>query len=171
MRHLPIVLVLLVQTAIVASVPARQVAARISGTPITLRTRPVDPFSLLSGYYVTLAFEAEWPAEELVEKGLESEERVWLTVERAEPAWVAVSVTRNRPPAREGRVSLRARWIGPSLRIEGADRFYIAESRREEVERERLTSREQALVDMKVGRDGTPALLRLRVGPLLLDPR
>lgn len=169
MRHLPLAVVLVAQFAVVAAVPARQVAARWTGTPILLETRPVDPYSILAGYYVTLDYEAEWPAKSLVEPGLAPGERVWLTVERAAPAWRAVSVTRDRPAAAPDRVAIRARWRDPNVEIDGAGRFYLPEARRGRVDAERLGNRRTGIVEMRVGRDGTPALLKFTIGDVVID--
>jgi uncharacterized membrane-anchored protein len=58
-RHWRAGAVIVAQLAILAAIPLRQVRARLSGTTVTLETVPVDPYDVLSGYYVTLRYAAE----------------------------------------------------------------------------------------------------------------
>ncbi|HET6204193.1 MAG TPA: GDYXXLXY domain-containing protein [Planctomycetota bacterium] len=160
-RHVGIAAVLLAQTGLLVAIPLRTVRARLSGTEVTLETEPVDPFDPLSGYYATLAYLAERPTGPAGE--FHENEPVWVTVERGEPAWKPFSVTRERPAPAADRVSLRGRWERGRGRIEGASRFYISEERREEVGSLLRQARQRALVDLRVGEDGTPGLLRLHV--------
>lgn len=170
-RYGRIAVVILIQLAILAAVPARQVRARMRGTLVTLRTAPVDPFSAFAGHYVTLAYEVERPGPAGLEPGLREGEAVWLTVAPAEPAWTFVSVTRERPRA-SGLVSIRARyrvdWQGNGrAELDGADRFYVTEGRGAAVDAARR-GQQPALVDLRVGDDGTPAIVALRVAGLVL---
>jgi uncharacterized membrane-anchored protein len=136
--------VLAIQVAILALVPARQVRARISGTPITLETGPVDPFTPFAGHYIALRYRAEQPPERLVQAGLQDGETVWITAERAEPAWKPISIRRDRPRPAPDQVSIRATWSdwrtrtelpspgsGPrgTATIPSAGRFYVAAAR------------------------------------------
>ncbi len=161
-RHLGIAVVLVSQVGILVSMPFRAVRARVAGTEIALETEPVDPFDPLSGYYVTLAYVAERPPGGA--STFEMNEALWVTVERAEPAWTPVSVTRERPAPHPDRVSILGRWDGRRARIEGASRFFIPEDRRMEIEDLLAASGRRGLVDLRVGSDGTPALFRMRVG-------
>lgn len=164
--------VIAVQLAILAAVPARQVRARLGGTPITLRTAPVDPFDAFAGHYATLSYEVEQVrAREAFDPGLDNRDQVWLTVARGDPAWSFVSVTRERPASVPGRVSIRARFItwGRQGRItlEGAGRFYLTEGRGAALDAARRAG-EPALVDLRVGQDGTPAVTGLRIAGMVL---
>ncbi len=55
------ILALTVQAAILAAVPAKQIYTRLTGKTIFIKTAPVDPYSLLSGYYVVLNYEIARP--------------------------------------------------------------------------------------------------------------
>lgn len=164
----PLAAVLVIQLGILALVPARQVRARLTGTPVTLRTVPVDPYDHLSGYYVTLRYE--------VERLLPEEDPrtdAWLVVRRAEPAWKGVRVTAARPASLpEGELAIRLTPV-PDARggcvLPSACRFYIPEARREEVDAALGRSGGSGLVDLRVGEDGEVALVRFRIGELVLE--
>ncbi len=173
--HGRVVAVIAVQLAILAAVPARQVRARVSGTPITLRTAPVDPFDAFAGHYVTLSYEVEERRPlAAFDASLQDRDEVWLTVARGDPAWSFVSVTRHRPAGAPGQVSLRARFRSwgdhGSIAVEGAGRFYVTEGQGAAVDAARR-GREPALVDLRVGADGTPALVGMRVAGMSLRDR
>jgi uncharacterized membrane-anchored protein len=161
-RWLPLTLVVAVQLVILALVPLRQVAARRTGTPVTLRTRPVDPYDVMSGYYVTLAYEVERPeGDESPPPGTEYDDPVYVIVAKDEPAWRFVGYAKA-PIHTPDRLTLRARWQGYGAKLEGADRLYIPESRRHDVDEALGDVDRRALVDVRVADDGTIAVLRLR---------
>lgn len=167
-RWLRLAIVLAVQLVILVAVPFRQVLARLRGTTVTLRTAPVDPYDLLAGHFVTLAYEVERVGPHLAPGDLRAGEEVWLTVVRGEPAWTLEAVTRERPAPASGRASIRARWRwggeqGGSAELEGAGRFYVTEERGKELDARRW-SRPASLVVLRVGEDGTPAVVDLRPG-------
>lgn len=160
-RPWAIALTLLVQFGILAAIPARAILARSRGTEITLQTRPFDPFSPFTGYHERLAYDVEFsPPEGNFRDG----EEIWITVEQADPAWTLVSATREKPPARENQVSIRATYGKPRCPLQGAGLIYIPEARREEADRKMLEAQSKALVDMVIARDGSAYVLRLRVG-------
>jgi uncharacterized membrane-anchored protein len=159
-RHRPLLVALGVQLAILALVPARSLVALTTGTEVTLRTMPVDPYDLLSGYYVTLAYEVERP--DAPRPDVPDGATVYVVVERDTPAWRFVRYALDRDAAGPDQVVLRgrARWSGVAL--DNARRLYIPEAQREAVEEALARADRRALVDMRVGADGTIALLRLR---------
>jgi uncharacterized membrane-anchored protein len=167
--HVRVGLVVAAQLGILVAVPARQLAARYAGTPVTLRTAPVDPYDVLAGHYVTLSYEVERKAAGAAEPGLEPGDDVWLTVKSGDPAWTLEKVTRARPPAgAPGVVSIRATWRGGRggegwVELDGARRLYLPQGRAQEIDAARRGS-DRALVDLRVGRDGTPAIVGLRLG-------
>jgi hypothetical protein len=154
----PLAVVLVAQLGILAIVPARHMRARVSGTRVTLRTVPFDPYDVLSGYYVRLRYEVEEKAQAARPRDLKSRDLVWIEVRHAEPAWEFVGVTRERPTG----VVLPARWTGSRFEIVGARRLYIPESQRKDANN--VSGR--ALIDARVGSDGTVALIRMRSGEL-----
>jgi len=165
-RVWPICIVLAVQVGLLAVVPARHMLARSFGTAITLKTRPLDPYDLLSGYYVTLRYEVEEAAHrELMSKEndmLDRGDRVWIIIRRDQPAWKFVSVTSERPHTGSDpdTIALPAKFEYHEVRMVGATRLYVPETQRDEAGR----ASRGAFVDARVGSDGTVALLRMRVG-------
>ena len=98
--HWKIAVVIAAQFAILAAIPVRTLRIRAEGTEVTLWTAPVDPFDVLSGYYVTLGYEAEQlPNDRDGFRGLSNADDLWITVRRDEPAWTPVGVTIERPAA------------------------------------------------------------------------
>jgi len=167
-RWLRLAIVLAVQLGILVAVPLRQVLARLRGTAVTLRTAPVDPFDLLAGHYVTLAYEVERVPAHRAPGDLRPGEQVWLNVVRGEPAWTLESVTRERPAPAPGRASIRARWRwggeeGGAAELDGAGRFYVTEERGRALDARRSAG-PASLVDLRVGEDGTAAVVDLRDG-------
>ena len=162
-RYGRLAVVLLVQTGILAAMAGRHAAVRTWGTAVTLRTAPVDPYDLMSGYYLVLSYEIESPPDRLAPADLRRGDRVWLVVRSAEPAWELETVARERPAPAADRVALPARWDGWRFEIEGAGRVYVPESQREAADRVIRNAQGKGLVDLRVS-DGTVAVLRLRIG-------
>ncbi len=151
-----------VQLAVLALVPARQLLAGMHGTEVTLATAPVDPFDTFSGPFVALAYEVEQPC-----LAVDVDATVFVTVQRGEPAWTFVSLDRERPPASDGRVSLRATCRPGRASLDSAGRFYLPQEQATDVERMLRPNggpRMSALVDVLVDGAGNVALRRLRVG-------
>jgi hypothetical protein len=163
-RHWPIALVLLVQVGILAAIAGRHAAVREWGAAVTLRTAPVDPYDVLSGYYLVFRYEVERLPDPLRPAGLSTGDRLWLVVRRGEPAWELEAVSRERPPEAADRVAIPARWEGGRAKIEGADRVYLPETSREAAEKVSRDAGGVGLVDLRVGGDGTVAVLRIRIG-------
>ena len=162
--HGRLAVVLLVQAGILAAMAGRHVAVRTWGTAVTLRTTPVDPYDLMSGYYLVLRYEVEQPPASLLPKGLRRGDRLWLVVRRGEPAWELAAVARERPEPAADHVALPARWDGSRAAIDGADRVYVPEAQRGRAEQLQRENQSRGLVDLRVGSDGTVAVLRLRIG-------
>lgn len=164
-RHWRVGAVVAVQLAILAAIPLRQVRARVSGTTVTLETVPVNPYDVLSGYYVTLAYEAE----RVPYLGGDADGGpAWLVVARGSPAWKGVACRRGLPSHGPDEVALAAEVVGGRCRIASASRFYVPEGRRAEVEAALRSVRSRALVDLRVNDAGDVALVRLRAGDVVV---
>ena len=161
-NHAPFAAVVVLQLIVLAVLPARQIQARLTGTEITLKTRPVDPYDMLAGYYVTLAYQIE-AVPEAMRPPVKVDTPVWLEVTPGEPAWTLVRVHSQMPKVTTGRVAIRAVWRGRQADIPEASRLYIPEDERHIVADHLNSTRGQGYVDLRVGPDGTPIVLRLRV--------
>jgi uncharacterized membrane-anchored protein len=159
-RYRPLLLALGVQLAILALVPARSIVARTTGAEVTLRTMPVDPYDLLSGYYVTLAYEVERPEGASV-PDVPPGTTVYVVVARDTPAWRFVRFSLEADPGPD-QVALRGHARYGAVDLDNAGRLYIPEEQRQAVDDALARVDRRALVDMRVGADGTIALLRLR---------
>ncbi|MFQ5844255.1 MAG: GDYXXLXY domain-containing protein [Planctomycetota bacterium] len=162
-RHLPIVAVLAVQVGVLGFIVGRQLYARAAGVPVTLRTAPIDPYDVMSGYYLDLAYEVERDAREQVPPGLERGECIWLNLRKAPEAWELVSVTREPDAAADDHVSLPAVRKRFGVRLHGAGRLYLPETQRRRAGDRVREGPDRGLVDLRV-LGGTIAVVRLRLG-------
>jgi len=162
-RHLGIAVVVGVQVLALAAIPVRTLRTRAQGADVALWTAPVDPYDVLSGYYVTLTYEAE-AVSTRDEHKFQKDDDVWVTVRRGDPAWTQVSVRSERPAASPDEISLRARWIGWRAEIVNAGRLYIPETERDRASKLLSDAKGRGLVDLKVDADGGVSVMRLRVG-------
>jgi uncharacterized membrane-anchored protein len=167
-RHWQIAVVVAFQAAALAAIPMRALRTRAQGADVTLWTAPVDPYDVMSGYYVTLAYEAE-RTNDLPHA--ENGDAVWVTVRRADPAWTPVSVRVERPASAEGELSLHARWSHGRASIENAGRLYIPEAECSRAAKALREAKGRGLVDLKVDADGNVSVLRLRVGDATFGER
>ena len=164
-RHGPFVAAVLCQLVLLAIIPARQLRARHTGTDVTLMTRPVDPYDVLSGYYVTLGYAVEQVPKDLQPKNLRSGMDIWLELGPAEPAWTLIALHTEPPTLNAGHVAIRGIWRHYEADLPAASRLYIPESDRQRVETALRQVNGRGLVDLRIASDGTAAVLRLRVGP------
>jgi uncharacterized membrane-anchored protein len=166
------------QLAILAAVPAPQVYTRLTGRTVILKTAPIDPYDVMSGYYVTLSYEAanidRIPAEKKFSKEVGATGREPATVyvvlrEGADGVWAAESVHDSWPDIPADRVvikGLHRYWMPIEY---GIERFYIPETAREAVEKDLRANREGARVEVKVDSFGRAALVRLLIGDRVYD--
>lgn len=164
-RNLFFFLAIVAQVLILVIVPAQKIYTRATGKAILLKIRPVDPYSMLSGYYVTLNFEIG---------GLEAFEEshqsyrsrpVFAILERREDGiWYPVSLSEslpsNLPP---NRIAIRGESTYSQIRY-GIEEFYIPEARREEIDRGLREHPDLTRVEVKVDSQGNAALNRLIIG-------
>jgi uncharacterized membrane-anchored protein len=163
MNKRPILFVVAVaaQLFIIAAVPAQKVYTIVTGKTILLKTAPVDPYSVMSGYYVTLGYEISNP------KGLTgwkegSEGRpVWVILQ-ADPngIWNAVSVHDKQPSVPKDCVMIKgrtSRW-----RVEyGIETYFIPEEARDKVSQDLRSHSKEAKAEVKVDSSGNAAIIKL----------
>jgi uncharacterized membrane-anchored protein len=149
------------QLLILTAVPAQKIYTRTTGKTILLKTAPVDPYSIMSGYYVTLGYEISTP------RGLTGwDERsegnpVWVIL-KADPngIWKAVSVHNSKPSVPADCVVIKGRishW-----RIEyGIEEYFIPEQAREKIAQDLRKNSRDAKVEVKVDAAGNAAITKL----------
>jgi uncharacterized membrane-anchored protein len=171
-RHaLYFVLAVAAQVLILAAVPAQKIYTRATGRSVTLKIRPVDPYNVLSGYYVTLNYEIANPGSFANSNDSDIKgERVYAILERrADGEWRPVSLSESYPVnLPENRIAIRGSY--PYSRIEyGIEEFFIPEDKRAEIEQGLWKNRDQARVEVKVDSEGNAALVRLLIGDRVYD--
>lgn len=147
-----------------------------NGTPVTLKTVPVDPRDLLRGEYVVLAYDfsaldtalitGEWPTEA-------GDQTLYVAlVPDADGTWHAAEASFFPLIPSEGRVIIRSLpfRFEPSaekpsvLRADyGLERYYVPEGEGKALEEARNGSR--ILVEARVLEDGSSRIASLRVLP------
>lgn len=129
--------VVFLQLCILSTMIAGRVYTRETGSPVLLKTAPIDPWNFLRGDYVRLSYEIsqlkydgtpwsppDWrnpevPAEP-PDKGTEMPaddwtppyrrgDVVWVTLEQGEKYWTSVAINKSRPEPRPGQVIAKAR--------------------------------------------------------------
>ena len=160
------ILALTVQAAILAAVPAKQIYTRLTGKTIFIKTAPVDPYSLLSGYYVVLNYEIARPPGWSNSRHKYKKGRPAYVVLKQDDdeTWSAESVHDRRPediPADhiviKGR---RHRWRGIAY---GVESYYIPEKSRQQIERDLRKNAGKAKAEIKVDHFGNATLIRLHI--------
>jgi uncharacterized membrane-anchored protein len=156
-----------VQVLIVAAVPARKVFTLATGKTVVLKVQPVDPYSVLSGYYVTLAFDiSRLDAFPNARTGPEFPygASCYAVVEKGDDGtWKPVSLERELPGnLPENRAALLGKVHGGQIRY-GIEEFYIPETQRENIADDLGKNQDKARVEVKVDRSGHAALVQLRI--------
>jgi len=146
----------------------------VAFAPLFALVAETQPYAIVVGLLANVA--VLLVASARIAHGLAARSRAafWegLAVARGDPAWSFVSLTRERPPPESGQVSIRARfrsnWQGGGWgALEGASRFYVTEGRGAAVDAARR-GQQPALVDLRIGPDGTPSIVALRVVGMVL---
>ena len=164
------VLAVAAQFLILAAVPAQKIYTRATGRSVTLKIRPVDPYNILSGYYVTLNYEIANPGSFANSDDDHYGERVYAILERrADGVWHPVSLSKSYPAKLpEDRIAIRGRHSYSRIEY-GIDEFFIPEDKRAEIEEGLRKDHDRARVEIKVGSKGDAALVRLLIGDRVYD--
>lgn len=181
---------LVIQMALLVSVPAQSAYTYVTGETVVLQTAPVDPYSFLRGYYQTLSYQISNPTtlrqlpggeavfgkdEATPPQGRETfyvvlqapEEEIAANTSRPNP-WQAVRISLERPTdlaprqvALEGQITL-----GGQVRY-GLESYYMPESQREDINQSINTIQgqnpEAFVVEIKVDRQGNAIPISLWV--------
>ena len=179
-------LAILAQVVIVLAIPLPKAMTLATGTSIFIETRPIDPYDLLRGRYVTLGYllESESAIAEipgyLAKPELETTfgqvpDRIYFIMEPGESpspepsstgsvvAWEAVEI-KYRPPQElgDGQQVLAAQLVESTdsvwVDLE-LDSYFIPETIGDELEADIREHPEDTLVEVKVDRRGNSALV------------
>jgi uncharacterized membrane-anchored protein len=164
------VLAVATQFLILAAVPAQKIYTRATGRSVTLKIRPVDPYDVLSGYYVTLNYEIANPAA-FADSGVGAGgDQAYAVLEKqADGVWRPVSLSKTYPAnLPENRIAIRGRYSYSRIEY-GIEEFFIPEDKRAEIEQGLWKNRDQARVEVKVDSKGNAALVRLLIGDHVYD--
>ena len=155
---------IIAQVLILLGVPAKKVYTRATGKDVILKVAPVDPYNVLSGYYVTLGYDISQPQTFANAPKFAAGETIYAIVEQqTDGVWKPVGIEREVPknlPA--NRACLRGRWNDWRI-IYGIEEFYIPEGKRQQIADDLTKNRNEAHVDVKVDAQGNAALVRLRI--------
>jgi uncharacterized membrane-anchored protein len=110
-RWLRIAIVIVLQTAALAVMIGMKQYTLNTGTPIVLKTQPLDPRSLFSGDYVRLNYEiSQLPVEQLAgDKDFDRGDAVYVALEQHGEFWEPVSLHRAYPEAAAGQVVIKGK--------------------------------------------------------------
>lgn len=142
-----LVLVVVLQTAALAGMVAMKQRTLSTGTPILLKTEPVDPRSLFRGDYVVLGYEissleyAKVPGD----RDFVRHDTVYVVLRQGEPYWEPVSIHHEMPPHDAGTVVIRGevQWTGVWTGTEqkdginvryGIESYFVPEGEGREIE-------------------------------------
>jgi len=179
---------LVLQTVLIASVPAQAIFTQLTGKTAILQTAPVDPYDLMRGYSVTLSYDISrtdnlksLPGWKTLPKDPYSSDQDYLaentivyvilqapadnSSSRPKP-WKPVAVSRDRPAAlKPNQIALKGRANFRSLQY-GLETYYMPESRRDEVNDniQRNQRKNPGVVEVKVDAQGNAVPLTLWVG-------
>ena len=153
---------LLTQVLIVAAIPARKVITRATGKTVVLKVRPVDPYSILSGYYVTLAYEISTPTGFPNPPEFKNGDAGYAVVELDESGvWRPYSLERELPQELTENQAVIVGRVDQNQFQYGIESFFIPEAQRGTIEEDLRKNIDRARVQVKVDTQGNAALEKL----------
>lgn len=99
-------IIVVIQTLVLTGMIAKRQWTLATGTPVVLKTQPIDPRSLFRGDYVTFNYEISRlkPSELAGDDEFRRHDTIYVVLEPGEPYWQARAVFRAPPP---GQLALR----------------------------------------------------------------
>jgi uncharacterized membrane-anchored protein len=162
------IVAVIIQILILVAVPARKVFTMATGKTVVLKVQPVDPYSILSGYYATLGFDISrvdaFPNAGGMSQGLSDGAWVYAIVEKGDDGtWRPISLEQELPAnLPDNRAALLGQIDHGAIRY-GIEEFYIPEAQRHRIAEDLSSNVDKARVEIKVDRSGHAALERLRI--------
>ncbi|MBW4683685.1 MAG: GDYXXLXY domain-containing protein [Komarekiella atlantica HA4396-MV6] len=175
---------LLIQTAIILSVPAQSVYTLVTGKTAVLQTLPVDPYDLLRGYSVTLNYEVsrtdnlkklpgwadlvkQYPGKNQQYEPLVPGTNLYIILEEQKSsggipqAWKPVRVSGQLPTLAANQIALKGRYSGYNSINYGLETYYIPEDQRNDINKDISSARpikpgqpQPIVVEVKVNAQG-----------------
>ncbi len=135
---------LLIQAGLLFAIPAQSAYTYLTGKTVILQTVPVDPYSLLTGYYQILRYDISTrntleklpDSKEILEYGksfyvILQEEK--STDEKIPKAWKPVRLSKTLPPSLpDNQVALKGEYRGGSIKY-GLEQYNIPEDQRNQI--------------------------------------
>jgi uncharacterized membrane-anchored protein len=162
------VVAVVIQILILVAVPARKVFTIATGKTVVLKVQPIDPYSILSGYYATLGFDISrleaFPNAKGKFQGFSNGAWFYAIVEKGDDGiWKPISLEHELPAnLPDNRAALLGRINHGTIRY-GIEEFYIPEAQRHLITEDLSRNVDKARVEIKVDRSGHAALERLRI--------
>ena len=162
------IVAVVIQILILVAVPARKVFTLTTGKSVVLKVQPVDPYSILSGYYATLGFDISrvdaFPNTRRASQGFSEGAWLYAIVELGDDGtWKPISLEHELPAnLPDNRAALLGRINHGTIRY-GIEEFYIPEAQRYSIAEDLNKNVDKARVEIKVDRSGHAALERLRI--------
>jgi uncharacterized membrane-anchored protein len=162
-------LAVLIQVLIVASVPGKQIYARMTGRLITIKTAPVDPYNFLSGYYVNLSYQISRPPQDISMQDMPKIPVYVVLKEDPNNVWVIDSVHKQWPAdVGPDKVVIKGRGFYRMIEY-GIESYFIPEEKRKTIEHDLRNNRDKIYAQIKVDKFGNAALVNLRIGDTLYE--
>lgn len=162
--HLLFAAAVLVQVLIVAGVPAQKFKARMTGAPVLLKVAPVDPYCIMSGYYMALNYEISRGDRFKGWQNLPQRDGVELyAVLTVGPDRVAAParVTRTFPDKlAPGEIVIKGVQHYGAIRY-GVETFYVPETKRRDIEDDFRKHVPDTRAEIMVDAGGNAAFKRL----------
>jgi uncharacterized membrane-anchored protein len=157
-------LALALQIVILIGVPAQKMITLRTGRSVILKVRPVDPYNILSGYYVTLGYDISRSDSFATKVEASSGATVFAVVEQqADGVWKPVELTNSLPDnLPNNRAAIRGQMMSGSIEY-GIEQFFIPETKRTAIEEDLRKHLDQARVEVKVDDQGNAALVKLLI--------
>jgi uncharacterized membrane-anchored protein len=157
-------LAVIVQLAILAAVPGKQIYARMTGRLITLKIAPVDPYNILSGYYMTLGYEiARLPSDFKLPN--EKKISVYVVLKKDPNELWVIDSANEQWPAEVSPDKIVIKGNGFYGRVYyGIETFFVPEDKRSQIADDFRANRGNARAQVKVDRFGNAALIKLLLG-------
>ena len=166
------ILAIAAQLLILAAVPAKQIHALKTGKTVRLYTAPVDPYSIMSGYYVTLGYEISRPGRTQANWWNDANGPTWQKWENSSNVYVVLEPDANgvhvakswhqQWPGDIGEKAVVIKGKTQHWQIEyGIESYYIPEDMRNTINHELQRLRNKITVEIKLDDQGNAALSKL----------